>query len=90
MPERQRNSLGREKQKALAAHRAAITEAETEGVEFPPETGWQFVTVDSHLRSLRAAGFSAGCIWKKRASAVLLGVKGSPKIRTGTGDRPSG
>jgi len=27
---------------------------------------------------MRAAGFSAGCIWQKRDFAVLMGIKGSP------------
>ena len=84
MAKRQQRKLETEKQNALAAHRAAIAEAEAKGIAFPPETGWEFATVETHLKSLRTAGFSAGCIWKKRESAVLLGVKGRAELKTGT------
>jgi len=81
MSPRQRNRLDAEKRKAGAQHREAIARAEAEGIVFPKEQGWRFVTVENHLRSLRETGFQAGCIWKKRESAVLLGVKGNPEVR---------
>ncbi len=31
-----------------------------------------------HLSYLRAAGFAAGCIWRKMDFAVLAGIKGRP------------
>lgn len=84
MSQRERKRLEAEKQQAIAKHREAIAQAQADGVVFPPETGWQFATVDAHLASLRDAGFVPGCIWRKKASAVLLAVKGNPKLRTQT------
>ena len=82
--QRERKRLEAEKQQAVAKHRESIAQARADGIVFPPETGWQFVTVDTHLESLRKVGFVPGCIWKKKASAVVLGVKGRPKLRTQT------
>jgi len=81
MPRRERKKLDAEKREAIARQQEAIAEAEAAGVVFPKEEGWQFVTVEEHLRCLGESGFSAGCIWKKRGSAVLLGLKGQPKVR---------
>jgi len=81
LTKREQARLETEKREATARHRKAIAEAEASGVVFPKETGWQFLTVPEHLVSLRSAGFEAGCIWRKRESAVLLGVKGQPKVR---------
>lgn len=80
----ERQRLDASKRKAIARHREALAQAEADGVVFPEETSWQFATVEDHLRSLRAAGFSPGCLWKKRGSAVLLAVKGKPTRRKAT------
>ena len=82
MSEEESRRLETEKQEAIARQNEAIAEAEADGVVFPPASGWKFVTVDAHLKSLQDAGFSAGCVWKKMASAVLLGVKGQPRLET--------
>jgi len=84
MSKRDIERLEAEKREAIASHRKAIVQAEADGVVFPPETGWQLVTVEAHLASLQDAGFCAGCIWKKKASAVLLGVKGRPEVKAKT------
>jgi len=82
MSAREKKKLHVEKREALARHKEAIAEARAAGVQFPARTDWRFVTVATHIRALEKAGFCAGCIWKKRGSAVLLGVKGRPRMRT--------
>ena len=84
MSRREQKKLEAEKREAIARQQEAIVKAEAAGVVFPKEEGWQFVTVEEHLRCLREAGFSPGCIWKKRGAAVFLGVKGKPKLRSAT------
>ena len=81
---RDQRELDMEKRKGIAEHREAIARAEADGIVFPKEQSWQFVTVEVHLRNLRDAGFAPGCIWKKRESAVLLGTKGRPKLKKTT------
>lgn len=82
MSRREQRRLEAEKRRAVAQHREAIARAEAAGIVFTKEQSWQFVTVEEHLHSLREAGFSPGCIWKKRESAVLLGIKGHPNLRS--------
>lgn len=72
--------LRREQDEAQRKHRQALEQAKRSGVALPEERGYQFLTVERHLECMRAAGFAAGCIWRKREFAVLLGVKGRPGV----------
>jgi len=54
----------------------AIEDAKNAGVEFDEnQTGYQFLTVEHHLESMKKAGFNSGCIWRKREFAVICGIK---------------
>ncbi len=77
--ERQRKALERRKQAAVHRHEKALAEAAAAGLVMPKTVmDYQWLTVEQHLRALRAAGFAAGCIWRKREFAVLMAVKGQP------------
>jgi SAM-dependent methyltransferase len=77
-----RGRLEREKSRAAHAHQKAISDAEAAGVEFARgQTGYQFLSEQKHLDLMRRAGFRAGSIWRKREFAVLLGTRGSPRLR---------
>jgi SAM-dependent methyltransferase len=82
--EQVRVRLDREKKEASRSQAAAIAEARSAGVEFARgHTGYQWLTVPAHLDAMRAAGFAAGCIWRKREFAALCGVKGEPLATAG-------
>ncbi len=71
--------LERRKRAAVKRHEKAVAEARAAGVSLPAEDmGYQWLTVERHLGALRAAGFAAGCIWRKREFAVLMALKGNP------------
>jgi len=76
---RQGRELERRKRAARAKHEKALAQARAAGVGMPTgNTGYQWLTVEHHLRVLRATGFAAGCIWRKREFAVLMALKGNP------------
>jgi len=73
--------LQEEAREAAAEHSAALAEARAAGVRFADgQTGYQFLTVGHHIERMRKAGFQCGCIWRKREFAVVLGLKGSPRL----------
>ena len=76
MTEEDRTRL-EEKRKGVSEKQAkAIAEARTIGVEVATgQTGYQFLSVERHLQSMRKAGFASGCIWRKREFAVVCGTK---------------
>ncbi|MHC4916891.1 MAG: class I SAM-dependent methyltransferase [Planctomycetota bacterium] len=79
MTERQRRELERRKRAAVRKHEKALAGARAAGVQTPKTVmDYQWLTVEQHLRALRAAGFASGCIWRKREFAVLMAVKGRP------------
>jgi len=57
---------------------SAMQRAVSDGVHIEDADEHQYLTAEKHLQLMRAAGFSAGCIWQKRDFAVLMGIKGSP------------
>lgn len=74
-----KRKLETEKRAAARKSDAAIAKAKESGVRFAQkQTGYNFLTVEKHLENMRHAGFEAGCIWRKREFAVVLGVKGKP------------
>lgn len=82
MPDRPRLSraeearLADEKKAAHARHRRALEKARSAGAKTPDDqSAYQFLSVERHLRAMRAAGFAAGCIWRKREFAVVCGVR---------------
>ncbi len=78
-PEAEKERLEKEWREMLSKHGAAVAEAEAAGISFArEETGYRFLTVEKHLECMRRAGFSSGCIWRKREFAVVLGVRGKP------------
>lgn len=77
----EKRKLETEKRAAARKSDTAIIKAKESGVRFAQkQTGYNFLTVGRHLENMRHAGFEAGCIWRKREFAVVLGVKGNPGI----------
>ncbi|MBN1808811.1 MAG: class I SAM-dependent methyltransferase [Planctomycetes bacterium] len=75
--------LAARKKEATRHREAAIRKLEAQGCSVPEGMPYQFAETSSHLNAMRSAGFAAGCIWRKRQFAVLMGVKGDPFFRTG-------
>jgi SAM-dependent methyltransferase len=59
----------------------AMEKAKASGNGIAVSDEHQYLTAERHLEGMRAAGFTAGCIWQKRDFAVLMGVKGKPLRR---------
>ena len=71
-----KEKLDESKKKIAEDTKKAVEEAKAAGVEFVEgQTGYQFLSVEHHLESMREAGFHAGCIWRKREFAVICGIK---------------
>lgn len=76
MTQEQQDRLVEEHRRTKERQEKALAEARAAGVEIlPDQSGYQFLTVERHLGSMRAAGLACGCIWRKREFAVLCGVK---------------
>lgn len=76
LTEADRTRLMREREEAAKKQAKAIAKARSAGLAVAEgQTGYQFLSVEHHLQSMRKAGFAAGCIWRKREFAVLCGRK---------------
>ena len=73
--------LLKEKQAAQKGHEQALAALKLSGTRLPQERGYTFLSAETHLRYMREAGFACAPIWRKREFAVILGVKGRPKVR---------
>jgi SAM-dependent methyltransferase len=80
LSESERADLERRKAETNPRHLSEIAEAQRATKAPGLWMHYHFLTVEDHLAHLRAAGFSAGCIWRQREFAVLLGVKGRPVV----------
>jgi SAM-dependent methyltransferase len=71
-----RQRLDEEMQEARKRREAALAEAREQGVETgSDQSGYHFLSVEHHLKSMREAGLASGCIWRKREFAVLCGLR---------------
>jgi SAM-dependent methyltransferase len=76
LSEEEEARMADEKKQAQKRREEAFAEARKQRVEIvPDQSGYHFLSVEHHLNSMRAAGFVAGCIWRKREFAVVCGVK---------------
>jgi hypothetical protein len=73
-----RKKLAERQRAAVARNTAALEAAKERGERVTEASSYHFVTAETHLAAMRAAGFAAGCIWRKREFAVVAGIKGAP------------
>ena len=78
MSDEAKSKLKRTKIAAGKRRVVAMKKAIASGVRIAAADEHQYLTAEKHLKLMREAGFSAGCIWQKRDFAVLMGVKGKP------------